>query len=212
MNRQEVMDALAAGTTVFQRKDFSGADLRGLSFLRTHFSNCDFFGAVVTGAKFIDCFIAYCDLRVEHIADGEGVTFSQTILKHSNFEDTRLAKSTFRDCAVDGVTFGGSDLTGVTFPDSALVRVQLQKVPNGPLAKFDVNSTFKDCALTNVLPAWLLLHVDVQPAVAGPAKKTYSREDLKLLNSDITRRTCAQCGNTLRGCTGFTYCGVCEPD
>jgi len=40
----------------------------------------------------------------------------------------------------------------------------------------------------------------------------YTKEELKKLNMETTRRTCAECGVALRGPTGFTYCPVCEVD
>jgi len=239
MDRAAVMAALANGQTVFDKVDFTGEDLSSLRFLATTFKHCTFEGADITDTGFIDSDIRFCNMKVAGLRKTAlPPRFNRCVLNYVTFEGAQLGNTVFYDCMMDDIALGGSILDGVMFEQCLLSNASLTK-SDGTLAVFDDATTFKNCTLIKSSPPGLKLYVpavvkaaaytsypatsfsstllppiQIGDAVAKgpPSPNELSGPELKVLNMQTTRRTCAKCERPLRGTWGFTYCGVCEKD
>jgi len=124
---------------VWDRHDFTEADLSGTTFSSCQFRGCDFSGVRLASTRFEDCQFGDCNLSntlVDHTRfDGVafegcklvglnfgssdpltfGLTLTKCLLRYVNFSQMRWKKAVVTDCDAIDSDFRGAQLAGADF-------------------------------------------------------------------------------------------------
>jgi len=225
MDRASTMMALSRGQAVFNGDDFSKEDLSGLRFIKSWFLRCSFDGACLDDTGFLETLVDECSFEEVLLTPLCGARFDHCDIARSSFRKSGWGETSFTACNMGGVDFGYSDIWKTTFKGSELANLALRD--HGvvsSLVAWDPQKTFEGAHIYSHTPKSAVPYRGSAPTTAPAGVITppfevdlpntlspqLDKQTLKSLNMDITRRTCAKCGGPLRGCPGFTYCGVCE--